>query len=406
MTYRPQRLRFGAFLPPYHSIGDNHTLAFERDMQLVQQLEALDFDEAWIGEHHSGGAEIIGSPDLFIAAVAERTRRIRLGTGVYSLSFHHPFIVADRMVQLDHQTRGRLMFGVGPGQLPGDAFMMGINPSDQREMMAQSLEAIVDLLDGKPVTVDRGWFKLADARLQMRPYQAPRMEMAVACTWTPNGPALAGQHGMSMLSVAASVAKGFAALPDHWRICEELATRHGQTVSRDTWRVVAPFHIAPTREQAIAEVSSGIMQNIVYYLRNIGGETMRVELEGIETPEQAIRKWTTDGIGPFGVLTIGTPDDIAARVNGLIEQSGGFGCFLALAHNTADWQATQRNYELFARYVMPRFQHSDRRRESLEHARDNAGTFIGAMNASFQASLDKYKDLLPDGDAQAKTAAS
>lgn len=397
MTYRPIRLRFGAFLPPYHSLGDNLTLALDRDMQLVEQLEALDYGEAWFGEHHSAGAEIIGSPDLFIAGVAERTKRIRLGTGVYSLSFHHPFVVADRMVQLDHQTRGRLMFGVGPGQLPGDAFAMGIHPTRQRDMMGESIEAIVDLLAGKAVTVDRGWFKLVDARLQYLPYQAPRMEMAIACTWTPNGPAMAGQYGLSMLSVAASVAKGFAALPDHWRICQQLAVEHGQAVHRDNWRVVAPFHIAPTREQAFADVAEGIMNNLVHYLRGVGGEPMQQTLAGIETAEQAINKWTTEGIGPFGVLTIGTPDDVVTQVDRLLTQSGGFGCFLALVHNTADWAATQRNYEMFARYVMPHFQHSDRRAESLEHARQNSDQFIGAMMTSFRESLEKHKDLLAQG---------
>src|SRR3954468_2480711 len=103
------RLRFGIFMAPFHPAGENPTLALERDLDLVAHLDKLGYDEAWIGEHHSAGYEIISSPELFIAAAAERTKHIRLGTGVVSLPYHHPFMVAERFVQLDHMTRGRVM---------------------------------------------------------------------------------------------------------------------------------------------------------------------------------------------------------------------------------------------------------------------------------------------------------
>ena len=100
----PERMTFGIFLGPFHRVGENPTLAFHRDMELIEWLDELGYDEAWIGEHHSAGWEIISSPELFIAAAAERTRHIKLGTGVVSLPYHHPFMVANRMVQLDHMT--------------------------------------------------------------------------------------------------------------------------------------------------------------------------------------------------------------------------------------------------------------------------------------------------------------
>ena len=142
-------LRSGIFLAPFHDTSENPILALERDFELVQHLDALNYHEAWIGEHHSGGFEIIGSPEVFIAAAAERTRHIRLGTGVVSLPYHNPFIVADRMVQLDYQTRGRTMLGVGPGSLVHDAKKIGINPADQRRMMNEGLDVIVELFRGE-----------------------------------------------------------------------------------------------------------------------------------------------------------------------------------------------------------------------------------------------------------------
>src|SRR5262249_6574034 len=162
-----------AFIAPFHPPDENPTLALERDLELVQWMDKHDYDEAWIGEHHSAGYEIIASPELFIATVAERTRRIRLGTGVSSLPYHHPLMLADRINQLDHVTRGRVMFGVGPGALPSDAVMMGIDVLKQRDMMDEALDVLVPLLKGEVVNKKTDWFTLKDARMQMTPYTRP-----------------------------------------------------------------------------------------------------------------------------------------------------------------------------------------------------------------------------------------
>lgn len=393
-AHRPANMRFGAFIAPYHSIAENPTTLIERDMKLVELMDELDFNEAWIGEHHSGGFESIASPEVFIAAVAERTRRIMLGTGVSSLSYQHPLILADRIVQLDHQTRGRVMFGVGPGQLASDAAMMGIDPADQRDMMVTSLEAMIDLFQGKTVSMDAGWFKLCNARLQLLPYQHPRMEIAVACAITPNGPVTAGRLGAAMLSVAASSGPGFAALPDHWRICEEAAAEAGQTVHRNTWRVVVPVHVAETREQALADVSAGIMDNVVGYARRIGGSKAHPSVTEAQTGEEAAKAWSTNTWGTFGTLTYGTPDDVAARIESMIAQSGGFGSFLILAHNAANWEATQKSYDLFSRFVMPRFQNRDRRNQSIEWVEANNQELMGSMTRGVEKSLMQHKDRL------------
>src|SRR6187549_3167855 len=179
-------LRFGIFLAPFHPVGQNPTLALHRDLELIEHLDRLGFDEAWIGEHHSAGYEIIASPEVFIASAAARTTHIKLGTGVSSLPYHHPLMLADRIVLLDHLTRGRAMFGVGPGALPSDAFMMGIDPMRQREMMDEALEAILALFTSdEPITREAGWFTMRDARLHLRPYSRPHMEVAVAAQVSP-----------------------------------------------------------------------------------------------------------------------------------------------------------------------------------------------------------------------------
>src|SRR6202047_3759201 len=215
-------LRFGIFLAPFHPVGQNPTLALERDLELVVRLDELGFDEAWFGEHHSAGYEIIASPEVFLGVVSQRTTNLRVGTGARSAPFHHPFILADRMMLCDQLTRGRAMFGVGPGALPSDAYMMGIDPMNQRDMMEEALEAILALLEyGEPVTREASWFTLRNARLQLRPFTHPRFEVAVAAQISPAGPRAAGRFGLSLLSIGATSAGGFDVLGSHWQGTEE-----------------------------------------------------------------------------------------------------------------------------------------------------------------------------------------
>jgi limonene 1,2-monooxygenase len=344
------RLRFGIFLAPFHPAGENPTTALQRDLQLVQHLDDLGYDEAWIGEHHSAGSEIIASPEIFIAAAAERTKRIRLGTGVVSLSYHNPLWVAERIVLLDHLTRGRVMLGVGPGSLPTDSAMIGLNPTDTRELLDENLDIVMRLLRGdEPVTATTRTHQLVDARLHLRPYSDPLFDVAVAAVASPTGPRLAGQHGIGLLSIGATLTKeGFDALAHHWNVMEERAATFGTTVDRATWRLVGLMHVAETREQAFQDVEHGIEQWFRYFQKVAAFPQMAVE--GGDVREMI------EFVNEAGIGAIGTPDDAAAQVQRLVDQSGGFGAMLLLAHEWANPQATRRSYELIAQHVMPRFQ--------------------------------------------------
>ncbi len=378
-------LRFGTFLAPFHPTGQNPTLALHRDLDLLVHLDRLGFHEAWIGEHHSGGYELIASPELFIATAAERTRSIRLGTGVVSLPYHHPFMTAQRIVQLDHLTRGRVMLGVGPGALPSDAFMLGIDPAVQRARMGEALETILALLrDDEPVTRHTDWFTLEGARLHLRPYSHPHPEVAVAAMISPSGPTAAGRHGCAMLSIGATQRAGFDMLAHHWDVFEEESAAHGHVPDRRGWRLVSQIHIAETREQAYRDVEFGLADYMEYF-RKVAA--LPVVPEG--GPEDL-----ADQINASGVGVIGTPDDAIELIERLWEQSdGGFGTFLVQAHEWADVEATHKSFELLSRYVMPRFDGSAARpRASRDWVADNREQFIGAAGAAIMSEIAKRAD--------------
>ncbi|VAZ67193.1 Limonene 1,2-monooxygenase [Mycobacterium kansasii] len=343
------KLRFGYFIAPFHRAGTNPSLALQRDLEFVEHIDALGFDEAWIGEHHSAGSEIISSPEIFIAAAAERTKRIRLGTGVISLAYHNPLWVADRLMLLDHLTHGRVIGGVGPGSLPTDSAMIGLTPTDTRELLETNLDIVVRLLAGETVTAKTATHQLVDAKLQLAPYSESGIPLAVAAVASPTGARLAGKHGIGLLSIGATLTiEGFNALSYHWGIVEERAAAFGTMVDRRNWSLVGPFHIAETDEQARADVKFGIEPWFRYFQKIAAFPQMTMSGDRLDE--------MIDMINENGAGVIGTPERAWAQVQRLWDQSGGFGCMLQMGHEWANPAATKRSAELFAAEVMPHFQ--------------------------------------------------
>jgi limonene 1,2-monooxygenase len=372
-------LRYGIFLPPFHPLDEDPTLCLQRDFELIEHLDRLGFEEAWIGEHHSGGFEIIASPELFIAAAAERTQRIRLGTGVVSLPYHHPFTVAGRIAQLDHQTRGRAMFGFGPGLLHSDARMLGIRAETQRDRMAEAVDIIVRLLAGETITRKTDWFELNEARLQLTGYRGRPPHLAATSTVTPNGAVLAGRHGMGMLCVAAASQAGYSTLDTNWEFACQAAKDAGKQMSRANLRLMAPFHIAESRQQAIDDMAWGFEKwsDYSYQVSPHGPAAI-----GLGTVDEMIEKQAA---------VIGTPDDAVAQLERYWTKTGGFGCILILGQNWASPEATKRSFELIARHVMPKFAGSNARRTaSYEWMGANRVAFSDANINAARLTIEKF----------------
>ena len=342
-----ESLRFGIFLPPMHKTGVNPTLALQRDLQLIEHLDQLGYHEAWIGEHHSAGSELIASPEVFIAAAAERTKFIKLGTGVNSLPYHHPFILADRIVMLDHLTKGRMMFGAGPGQLTSDATMMGIDPMTQRPRMEQAFDVMMRLFKGETVTEQTDWFTCHDAVLQIKPYSD--FDIVVASSISPSGSKLAGRYGTGLLSIAATDPAGFGVLDYNYNVWQEEAQRHGHQAPRDKWRLMGPMHIAETVEQAKANCRYGL-QWVFDYLSHI----IPTGDPSAPPPPSDFDDFV-DYVNTSGAMVIGTPEMAIEQIERLQDKTGGFGAYLFLGADLADFSQTKRSYELFAEQVMPHF---------------------------------------------------
>ena len=361
-------MRFGLFMAPFHPTGQNPTLALERDLELIEHLDRLGFHEVWIGEHHSGGYEIISSPEVFIAAAAARTKYIRLGSGVNSLPYHQPLMLADRFVLLDHLTRGRAMLGCGPGQLTSDAHMLGIPADTQRPRMDEALDAIMALLRGETVTKQTDWFTLAG--------RAPAAEAVQRTEHRGRGRGLDLTHrrqGGRQVRHRAALDRG-----DDEDRASTRSARTGRRGTRSPRSTVTPPNgrsgassarcTSPRRRSRRAPTSSTASCPFSKYFTHVlpAGPTRG------DTPEEIIANVDEDG---FAV--IGTPDDAIAKIESLVDESGGFGTFLLFGHDWASPAATKHSFELFAQYVMPHFTGQlERPQASCDWVTGSGGEFV------------------------------
>ena len=378
-----RKLRFGIFMPPFNAPAtQNATSSLQRNVETVKLLDDLGYDEAWIGEHHSGGTEIIAEPIQFMCYTGALTKHIKLGAGVVSVPYHNPLWVADRILLADHLLRGRAMLGMGPGSLPTDATMIGLEPKQLRPSLDHDAGVILDLIQGKRVTVKTDRYNLVDAQCQLAPYSDPLFDVAVAASTSPAGSMLAGRHGLGLLSLGALMREDMNVMHLHWDRAELEAKKHGKQVDRAKWRLVGFMHLAETKKQAIEDVRYGLPHFVRYTQDVLALPTLRVS--GASFEEHLA--WFVEG----GVAIIGTPDEAVAHIRKLQEQSGGFGSYLMVANDFANWDATRRHYELFARHVMPYFQPSQERLLASENYAISRHAELDEKNgAAIQAWTDK-----------------
>ena len=366
-------LKFGTFIPPIHSIKENPTLCIERDIKLVEHMDSLGYDEAWFGEHHSAGTELFASPELMILAAHNSTRRIKLGTGVSSLPYHHPLVFADRFIQLHNMTQGRAMLGVGPGALVSDAKMMGIETTKQRDMMEEALGDILRLFNGEIVTNKTDWYELNKARLQMKPYANESIEVVTASMVSPSGPTAAGKYGTGLMSLSATAAPALKTAGTNWDIATEAAKKYGNEMHRSSWRMIGLVHVAETNEQAIRDVQFGL-EEWTQYFEDVAVVPMVPEDRRSDPLSHLIES---------GMAAVGTPDVVINQIEALWEASqGGFGCFLITDHNWAPFEAKLKSYELIARYVFPYF-------NDLNSQRVSSNKWVASSQSDFKASSEK-----------------
>ncbi len=335
---------------PTHHPSENPTLAFHRDIDLIPYVESLGYDSFHIGEHHSGGWETMPSPEMALSMAAAKTGRIRLGTSVVNLPFHHPFQVAERIAFLDHLTFGRAVLGIGPSSLVTDKKLFNIGTAKARRMMGEATDVIVRLLEADdPISHKGEFWKFEDMRLQLKSYQQPRLPLALPTTGGLESLDLAARHDAELWTPCGLNRPGGGVFKQFWSDFEGACRRHDKIADRDNWHLVSSFYLAESREEAWADVREGILRETGYFL-SIGFKPLYQSY-----PDQPTSEISAESAVERRDWVVGTPEDAIAWIEKKIEQNGKFGGVMLTTHEWAGSDKLKRSLELFARYVIPHF---------------------------------------------------
>ena len=341
-------MKFSLFMMPCHHPADNPALAFQRDIGLIHLADELGFDEAFIGEHHSGGWETMPAPEMALSMAAAKAHRIRLGTSVFSAPFHHPFYLAERMAFLDHLTRGRAILGVGPCSLVTDKILFNVEETSLYPMLHEAVDVIVRLLESEePVSHQGEYWQFEVMQLQLRSFQQPRLPLAMPSAATPANLEMIGRNNMIWMS---PTGKNRPNARKNWEIVEKGARDAGRIADRDNWRIATYMYLSDSVEKAWDEVREGILREAEYFSA-IGLRGHYAEYEG-----QPFSEFTPESCADRRDWVIGTPDDAIDWLEAKMEETGGFGGLLLHSPEWTNRHKWERSMEMFARYVIPHFQ--------------------------------------------------
>ena len=344
-------MKFGVYLSPFHPVRENPGLAIERDLELICLLDRLAYDIVWLGEHHTGGMEIVAAPEILAASAANNTRTIRLGIALSSMAYQSPLLIAVRVLLLDHLSRDRTELAFGPLGTEPDMHAFGLDRHQARERLQDAIHTTTDLIRGQTVSHETNWYRLKDATSQLRPFRGD-IPLSLVAQGGPDTPT-PHELDVGLMTLAATSPQIRHALPALWDVFTRQQTDGPDEDRRQRWSLAGPVHIAATRNEALKNVRFGIEPWLQYVERITG-----MVISGKSLAEKAT------GLVDSGFAIIGSPTDAIAQLKQLQSDSGGFGTFLQTAHNWADTDATSASYELFARYVVPEFTQSNRVRKS------------------------------------------
>jgi len=354
-------VKLGYFTMPLHPPGSDFSKTIVEDLDQMVTLDWLGYREAWIGEHFTFEWENIPNPDLFIAHAAAITKRIRFGTGVSCMPNHNPAMLAHRIAQLDHQTQGRLMWGVGSSSTPGDYELFGFDSEtdDRRSFTLESVKAIQEIWrDPKPGEYTNGHWKFVipdpveeiGLKLHLKPFQDPHPPIAVGgVSSNSHTLEIAGQNGWIPLSINLLP---IDSLRGHWESYSRGADKTDILPDRENWRIARDIYVAETDEIARREAKEGTLGRDYekYWLKLLPWSNNLDQFKlDVEMPDDEI---TLDYLME-NVWIVGSPETVALKIRAIFEKTGGFGTLLAMGH---EWKPRKQwidSMTLLADEVMP-----------------------------------------------------
>lgn len=356
-------LKYSMFVMPIHDRAKPLAQCYDEDLELAVKCEEFGFSDYWVGEHHSSAVESIVMPEVFLGKVLGMTGAIRVGPAPVCLQYHHPAHVASRLAFLDHLSHGRLNVCFGPGTIPTDMEVYGVDPQDAGARVAEAIDMIMEIWTTDPPYELRGKFWNIHLRENIDE------EMGIGCLHKPlqqpHPPIFVPSISRASRGLQAAAARGFRAISHHmihgdvlvdqWNTFQAGAESAGRTARPGDWCVARNIFVADSDKDARRLARQNSLGACIKYILDF---TRRTSPSGLE-PWKPDAEMSDDecNLGYFmdQVVIAGDPDTVTARLLELREKIGAFGTLVLVAHDWDDRDRWIRSLDLFAEHVVPAF---------------------------------------------------
>jgi natural product biosynthesis luciferase-like monooxygenase protein len=339
-------MKFAAYAMPSYApeFGLDQGQFLRATVDHLVAAEALGFDSVWVNEHHFHryGGMMPALPTM-LAALSQRTRRVRLGTSVVVLPLHHPLQVAEQMAMVDLLSDGRLEFGIGRGFVAHDYEVLGVSYADAQDRLLDSLEVIRKAWSGQTFSHQGPYYEFTDVEVWPTPRQRPHPPVWIACSNTPRNFAWVGEHGYNLLTIG--YVRPIAALAELTRVYRDASAAAGHAPSA---AIATHYHtvVAEDRQQARRIAEQALREHV-----RLNRESRSLaKFEVAPTAEPLSIGQLVDE----GRLIAGDPDDCARLLRLVADQTGCTETHCLFQFGTIPFDQARRSMELFAQHVIPR----------------------------------------------------
>lgn len=352
----------GFFTMPIHPIDKDWRQSLREDREAYILADELGFTEAYCGEHSTDQAENITSCAMFLATLADATKRIRLGTGTINMPNSHPVAVAADLAMLDHLLDGRLIFGISPGGLLSDAEAFGNLDKNRAEMFLEAIDTVLAIWQGQaPYDIVGKHWSVSTRRTFVpeigqgfipRPLQRPHPPIVVtAVAPFSKGVTEAAARGWEPISANFLMPQW---VRSHWPRYVEGCARGGRAADSANWRVAKSIFVAEDEATARDYATGPGSPYRFYYSQLLQKMRKGNRLELFKTHrDQPDDEVTLDAICDRLVIW-GTPSQVTDKILAFREEVGDFGTLLYAGKDWADRELGRRSMILLAEKVMPR----------------------------------------------------
>ena len=355
-----QAIRYGMFIMPFHDPEKPLAQCYDEDLELIVRAEELGFGEFWIGEHQTMKMESIVMPEIFIGRALGETTTIRLGPAPVCLNQHHPAHVAGRLAFLDHLSKGRLNLCFGQSGVATDLELYGNKPKHAADMVAESLDMILQLWSSDPPYEMHGKFwdfslkENVDQGTQIgyihKPLQRPHPPIAIpGMSRNSSSMRNAGRQGFQPFSHCLITAN---VLADLWQTYEQSAVEAGQEPARSDWKIARAIFLADTTREAERLARSNSVGRNFNYIGElcdksfIGRKLLKRDLD-MPDSDCNLDFWMKE------TIIAGDVDEVVRRLLVMMEETGSFGTLVLMSYDWDDKASWLRSMELFAHELMP-----------------------------------------------------